>query len=172
MGKETAQNIKKQQIKFLILSDCQSGFLTKVTQIIFKFFQKHFEIQVSVYTTVVDMDTPAMDPPPALDTPDLDVPDLDIPDLDTPDLDTPALDDLEIGKKFESTEAAKQYIKLYNQNHFTDFIVETNSNRCLVFCCKHHYHYGRSNKQTGAAEWSSLSYHGFTCSDLFGGLVW
>ena len=28
----------------------------------------------------------------------------------------------------------------------------------------------QTNKQTGAAEWSSLSYHGFTGSDLFEGL--
>ena len=56
-------------------------------------------------------------------------------------------DDLAVGKTFESTESAKEYMRLYNESNFTEYIVETNSSRCLVFSCKHSMY--RESKSTG-----------------------
>ena len=66
------------------------------------------------------------------------------------------MEGLEVGNKFESTEAAKQFIRDFNATNFTEFIVETNSNRCLVFSCKHSVK--RDSKSKGKRIHSHFNY--------------
>ena len=66
------------------------------------------------------------------------------------------MEGLKVGNKFESSEAAKQFIKDLNATHFTEFIVETNSNRCLVFCCKYSVH--RVSQSKGKRIHSHFNY--------------
>ena len=50
------------------------------------------------------------------------------------------LADIHVGRYFDGVDAAKQSLKEFNEKNFTNFVVETNNKRSLVFYCKHSVH--------------------------------
>ena len=54
---------------------------------------------------------------------------------------------LELQKTFENTEAAKNFMKNFNEEKYTDFIVSSNCKKSLVFSCKHSIY--RDSKSKG-----------------------
>ena len=54
---------------------------------------------------------------------------------------------LEMQQTFENTEAAKNFMKKFNEENYTDFIVSSNCKKSLIFSCKHSIY--RDSKSKG-----------------------
>ena len=54
---------------------------------------------------------------------------------------------LEVQKIFDDTEAAKNFMKKYNEENYTEFIVSSNCKKSLIFSCKHSIY--RDSRSTG-----------------------
>ena len=63
-----------------------------------------------------------------------------------------------IGQRFENVEKAKEFVKKYNEENFTNFVVESNNKRSMVLVCKHSVH--RDSKSKGKREILSYNYLG------------
>ena len=70
----------------------------------------------------------------------------------------PDLPVIHTGQTFESVEAAKEYIKKFNEENFTNFVVETNNKRSLVLYCKHSVN--RDSKSKGKRIHLHYNYNG------------
>lgn len=68
------------------------------------------------------------------------------------------LADIHVGRNFDGVDAAKQFVKEFNEKHFTNFVVETNNKRSLVFYCKHSVH--RDSRSKGKREHLQYNYSG------------
>ena len=68
------------------------------------------------------------------------------------------LTDIHVGRNFDGVDAAKQFVKEFNEKHFTNFVVETNNKRSLVFYCKHSVHCDSRSK--GKREHLQFNYSG------------
>ena len=51
-----------------------------------------------------------------------------------------AVSDTFVGKVFGTVEDAKEAVSAYNVENFTEFVVETNNKKALVFKCKNGVH--------------------------------
>ena len=65
---------------------------------------------------------------------------------------------MEKGKQFNNVEDAKKYIKEFNEDNFTNFVVDSNNKRSLVFICKHGVH--RDSTSKGVREAQRYNYLG------------
>ena len=68
--------------------------------------------------------------------------------------------EFKVGQKFENVEKAKDYVKQFNENNFTNFVVQTNNKRSMLLVCKHSVH--RDSKSTGKRE--TLRYNFLGCT--------
>ena len=53
---------------------------------------------------------------------------------------------MEKNKKFANVEEVKEFMKRYNEENYTNFIVQTNNKRSMTFVCKHGYHRDSTSK--------------------------
>ena len=66
--------------------------------------------------------------------------------------------DIQLNKKFSTVEDVKVFIKVVNDKHYTNFVVETNNKFSLVFVCKHGVH--RNSKSKGKRTALHYNYMG------------
>ena len=69
-------------------------------------------------------------------------------------------EELKTGLTFENVDKAKEFIAIYNEKNFTNFVTETNNKRNLVYVCKHSVH--RDSESTGKREGHHYNYLGCT----------
>ena len=63
-----------------------------------------------------------------------------------------------IRQRFENVEKAKEFVKKYNEENFTNYVVESNNKRSMVLVCKHSVH--RDSKSKSKREILSYNYLG------------
>ena len=63
-------------------------------------------------------------------------------------------------QRFENADKVKEFMKNYNEKHFTNFIVLCNNKRSMALVCKHGIH--RDSKSKGKRE--NLSYNFLGCT--------
>lgn len=66
--------------------------------------------------------------------------------------------DLKVGTKFHTPEAAKEFMKHFNRENFSEFIVGTNNAKSLYFVCSHSRH--RKSRSKGSRPGQHFNYLG------------
>ena len=68
------------------------------------------------------------------------------------------LTEFKIGQRFENVLKVKEFVKKYNEEHFTNLVVQSNNKRAMLLVCKHSVH--RDSKSKGKREILSYNYLG------------
>ena len=64
-----------------------------------------------------------------------------------------------VGKIFGNVEEVKSAVQEYNEQNYTEFIVETNNKNCLILVCK----YGRIRASNSQGIRKNLQYNNLDC---------